>query len=198
MKHTSPDSPVTPGDLEYCRPLRQNGALRSAAGMTLVESMVALAVIGIALIGMMSSINYMRMQNRAASQRLLAASIGTEILELFKALPYASITNSTVAVPIYLKGFGTAAPNTAWLVPKSGETLPLPVEDVNSAAAGNAALVADKLPLGTWSVELVPDAVTPGLQQINVTIQWKLYAASTRPVNTYTLSTKVCTNYPNL
>lgn len=166
--------------------------------MTLVENLVALVVIGIALIGMMSGISYVRMQNRAASQRLLAASIGTEILELFKALPYASITNSTAAVPIYLKGFGTAAPNTAWLVPKAGQTQPLPVEDVNSAAAGNAALVADKLPLGNWSVAFVPDAVTPGLQQINVTIQWKFYAASKRPTNTYTISTKVCANYPNL
>ena len=160
--------------------------------------MVALGIVGVAMVGMMSGINYMRMQNRAASQRLLVASLGTEIIELFKALPYTSITNSTVAVPIYLKGFGTAAPNTAWLVPQSGQTQPLPVEDVNSAAAGNAALVANKLPLGTWSVAFVPDAVTPGLQQINVTIQWKLYAASTRPTNTYTISTKVCTDYPNL
>jgi Tfp pilus assembly protein PilV len=171
---------------------------RAISGMTLIEAMVAVGIIGIALVGLISGIGYMRMENRAASQRLLVASIGTEILELFKALPYASIANSTATTPIYLKGFGTTSPDAAWLVPQAGQTQPLPVEDVNSSSASYPSLVANKIPQGVWSVSFVPDATTPGVQQINVTIQWKLYAGTTRPPNTYTISTKVCTDFPNL
>ena len=55
--------------------------------MTLIEAMIAVGVLVISLIGMLSAISYMRMENRAASQRMLVASVGTEMIELFKSLP---------------------------------------------------------------------------------------------------------------
>ena len=178
--------------------LRRTPLWRSVSGVSLIEALVALGVIGIAVIGMMSAISYMRMENRAASQRLLVASIGAEILELFKALQYTDMHNSTVAAPVYLKGFGSASPNLAWYVPPAGQWQALPVEDVNSASAANPALVASKIPQGVWNVTFVPDATTPGLQQINLTIQWKVYAGTTRPDCTYAISTKVCRDFPKL
>ncbi|HXA09075.1 MAG TPA: prepilin-type N-terminal cleavage/methylation domain-containing protein [Chthoniobacterales bacterium] len=171
---------------------------RSASGMTLVEVMVAVAVLTISLIGTMAAISWMRMENRTASQRLLVASIGAEMIDLFKSLQYTDIHNSTAGVPIYLKGFGSASPNLAWVVPQAGQWQSLPVEAVNSSSASAPNLVPDKIPQGQWKVEFVPDAVIPQLQQINITIQWQLYAGSTRPPLSYAISTRVCGDFPKL
>jgi len=103
--------------------------------MTLIEAMIAVGVLVISLIGMLSAISYMRMENRAASQRMLVASVGTEMIELFKSLPYTDIRNSTESAPVYLKGNGTATPNLAWMVPPAGQWQPLPVKAVSSASA---------------------------------------------------------------
>ena len=171
---------------------------RSASGMTLVEVMVAVAVLTISLIGTMSAISWMRMENRTASQRLLVASIGAEMIDLFKSLQYTDIHNSTAGASIYLKGFGSASPNLAWVVPQAGQWQALPVEAVNSSSPSAPNLVPDKIPQGQWKVEFVPDAVIPQLQQINITIQWQLYAGSTRPPLSYAISTKVCGDFPKL
>lgn len=166
--------------------------------MTLLESLTAVAILTICLIGLMSAISYMRIENRAASQRMLVASVGSEMLELFKALQYTDIHNSTPTAPVYLKGFGSLSPNLSWVVPQAGQWQALPVDAVNSASAAAPGLVADKIPQGVWTVEFVPDPVIPRLQQINITIQWKLYAGSTRPPMSYAISTKVCGDFPNL
>ncbi len=169
-----------------------------AAGMTLIEVLVAAAVFGIAVVGLMSGISYMRFENRSASQRMFVASAGAELIELFKALPYDSIHNSTVGTPIYLKGFGSASPNTAWIVPQTGQWTALPVEDVNSSSASNPAIIPDRLPQGIWSVAFVPDPADANITQINVQIQWRLFAGTTRPPSSYGLSTIVCRDFPNL
>lgn len=166
--------------------------------MTLVEALVAVAVITVATVSTLSGISYMRMENRAASQRMLVASLGTEMIELFKSLQYADMHNSTVATPIYLKGFGSATPNAAWVVPKAGQWQALPVEAVNSGSNSNPGIIADKIPQGVWTVDFVPDPAVPELQQINIRIQWKLYAGSTRPPFSYAISTKVCGDFPTL
>lgn len=171
---------------------------RSTSGMTLVEALVAVAVITVSTISTMSGISYMRMENRAASQRMLVASLGTEMLELFKSLQYTDMHNSTVAAPVYLKGFGSATPNASWVVPKAGEWQALPVEAVNSGSGATPGIIADKIPQGVWTVDFVPDAAVPQLQQINITIRWKLYAGSTRPPLSYAISTKVSGDFPTL
>lgn len=183
---------------------------RAISAISLIEIMVAVAILGIAAVGMMSGISYMRFENRAASQRMLVASIGTQILELFKALPYASIANSGTAGTIYLEGYGTASPNLAWQVPTASGTgmwQPLPVEDVNSNSASNPAIIANKIPgpltvsgspinQGEWSVQIASPST--GLKQITVTINWLLYAGSTRPPETFSISTVVSSAIPNL
>jgi type II secretory pathway pseudopilin PulG len=169
-----------------------------ASAMTLIEALVAVAVLGIALVGMMSGISYMRFENRAASQRLLVASAGAQILELFKALPYNDIVCTTGTAPIYLEGFGTSTPNTAWSVPQAGQWQALPVEDVNSTSAGTPSIVANKIPQGVWTVQITSPVSPTGIKQITVTIDWQLYAGSTRPPESYSISTMVCSGFPNL
>jgi Tfp pilus assembly protein PilV len=166
--------------------------------MTLIESMVAVAVLGISFVGLASGIGYIRFENRASSQRMLVASMAAQILELFKALPYTDIVNSTSANPIYLEGFGTATPDTAWYVPQAGQWQTLPVEDVNSTSASTPTVITNKIPQGVWSVQITSPASPPGLKQITVTINWQLYAGSTRPPDTYSISTVVCSAFPNL
>ncbi len=170
----------------------------SASGMTLVETMLAVAVLVIALMATLSGISDMRMENRAASQRMLVASVGAEMLELFKSLQYADMHNSTATAPVYLKGFGSAAPNTAWFVPQAGQWQALPVEAVNSGSNATPDLVGNKIPGGIWTATFAPDPAAPELQQISIKIQWKLYAGSTRPPLSYAISTKVCGDFPNL
>ena len=177
---------------------RRASLSRLTSGITLIEAMVSVAVLTIAMIGLMTAISYMRIENRAASQRLLVASIGAEMLELFKSLQYTDIRNSTATAPVYLKGFGSTSPNLSWVVPRAGQWQVLPVEAVNSGSVSAPGLISDKIPQGVWTVDFVPDAVVPQLQQINITIQWKLYAGSTRPPLSYAISTKVCGDFPNL
>jgi len=171
---------------------------RAASGISLIEVMVAVAILGLTFVGMASGISYMRFENRAATQRLLVASMGAQILELFKALPFSAIANSTVATPIYLEGYGTATPNTAWYVPIAGGSTALPVEDVNSASSSNPTVITNKIPQGAWSVAITTPSGSPELKQITVTITWNLYAGTTRPPDSYTISTVVCSNFPNL
>lgn len=197
MDCMNPDHATVAGGIPFTERARPSYG-SSASGMTLVEVMVAVAVLTIALIGTMSAISWMRMENRTASQRLLVASIGVEMIDLFKSLQYADIHNSTTAAPVYLKGFGSASPNLAWQVPQAGQWQALPVEDVNSTSSATPGLVPDKIPQGQWTVEFVPDPVIPQLQQINITIQWNLYAGSTRPPLRYAISTEVCGDFPNL
>jgi Tfp pilus assembly protein PilV len=166
--------------------------------MSLVEAMVAVAVLGIAMVGMMSGISYMRFENRASSQRMLVASMGAQILEQFKALPYNDIACSTGTAPIYLEGMGTTTPNSAWYVPQSGQWQTLPVEDVNSTSSATPTIVPNKIPQGVWSVQITSPATPPGLKQITVTINWQLYAGTTRPLDSYSISTVVCSGFPNL
>ncbi len=158
--------------------------------MTLIEALVAVSVLTIATISTLSAISYMRMENRTASQRMLVASLGTEMIELFKSLQYADMHNSTASAPVYLKGFGSATPNLSWVVPKAGQWQALPVETVNSGSGSTPGIVADKIPQGVWTVDFVPDPIVPELQQINIRIQWKLYAGSTRPPLNYAISTE--------
>jgi Tfp pilus assembly protein PilV len=166
--------------------------------MSLVEAMVAVSILGIAFVTSLSGVSYMRMENRASSQRMLVASMGAQILELFKALPYNDIANSTPAAPIYLEGFGTATPNPAWYVPQAGQWQTLPVEDVNSTSASTPTIIPNKIPQGVWSVQIQSPASQTGLKQITVTINWQLYAGSTRPPDTYSISTVVCSSFPSL
>jgi len=172
--------------------------LSRTSGISLVECMVAVAVLGISFIGLMSGISYMRMENRAASQRMLVASEAAQILEMFKALPYAAITNSTAGTPIYLEGYGTASPDTVWYVPQSGQWQTLPVENVSSSTAGYPSVIANKIPNGVWSATITSPASPTGLKQITITINWELYAGSTRPPESYTISTVVCSAFPNI
>jgi len=167
-------------------------------GMSLVESLIAISVLGVALTGILSGISYMRVENRASSERILVGSIATQILELFKALPYSAITNSTAGTPIYLEGYGTSSPNTAWYVPQAGQSQTLPVEDVNSTSAATPALVPNKIPQGTWSANIVTTGSTHGYKQVTVTVTWEVYAGSTRPPCTYSLSTLISGDEPNL
>jgi hypothetical protein len=172
--------------------------MRTIGGKTLIEAVLAPGVVTVASIGLMIGIGYMQMENRGASQRMPVASIAAEILDLSRALPNSNIAISTAAVPVYLKGSGTATPSAAWLVSHAGQIRALPVEDVNSSSEANPAHVAEKLPLRDWSASFVPIPLTPGVQQINVRIQSKLYAATNRPRNTYEIGTKVCTDNPRL
>jgi type II secretory pathway pseudopilin PulG len=169
----------------------------SIAGVSLIESIVAVAVLGIAFVGLMSGVSYMRLQNSAETQRMLVASEAAQILELYKALPYSAITSST-STTTYLMGYGTTSPDTNWQVPTAGGTMPLPVDDVNSTSSTEPSPVANKIPNGRWSVVLSSPASPAGLTQITVTITWALYAGSTRPPESYSLSTIVYSGFPNL
>jgi type II secretory pathway pseudopilin PulG len=168
---------------------------RSVSGISLVECVVAVAVLGISFVGLMSGISYMRMENMADSQRMLVASEAAQILELFKALPYSAIVNST-STSTCLMGYGTSSPDTNWQVPLSGGTMPLPVDDVNSSSSTEPSPVPNKIPNGQWSVTLA--SAGNGLTQITVTITWKLYAGSTRPPESYSMSTIVYSGFPNV
>jgi len=178
--------------------LSKAAAMRAAKGMTIIEAVMALAVLGIAMAGMMSGISYMRVQNRASSERMLAGSIAAQILEMFKALPFSAINNSTSSAPVYLEGYGTPSPDTAWYVPQAGQWQTLPVEDVNSTTAGYPAIITDKLPEAVWTVQVQPLATNSAVEQITVTINWNVYAGSKLPPQTYSMSTMVDSFYPAL
>lgn len=174
--------------------------------------MVAVAVLGLSLFGIMEGISYMRFRNRESSQRMLAASISTEILELFKAQPFPQITNSTppdpndlTKGPIYLKQLPlTGQPDPNWMVPEKGLVTdsnswkPIPVEDVAPATATAPGLVADKLPNGEWRADFVSDPAKPSLQQVTVTLRWKLYQGMKQRFVSLSTSTTICQTFPSL
>lgn len=171
---------------------------QSVGGFALAEQIIALGVIGIALLATMQSISFIQHENRASSQRMLAASIQTEMLSLFKTLPYTQITNSTVGVPVYLKRLNDGTGDPRWQAPVANDWLPIPVEDVNSGSAADPANVADKLPGGVWSVRFTDDPADATLRQITVTVQWRLYAGGHQSPATVSASTIVSQSFPNL
>ena len=168
------------------------------SGFTLVEVMVAVAILGLSLSFVMGGISYMRFRNRESSQRMLAASIQTEMLELFKAQPFPQITNSTAAAPVYLKQVPGGAPDTRWKVPVANSWESVPVEDVAPDNPAAPVSVANKLPNGVWRADFVTDPATPTLRQVTVTMQWQLYPGNNQRVVSLSTSTAVCQNFPSL
>ncbi len=171
---------------------------RAITGFTLVEVMVAVAILGLTLFSVMGGIAYMRFRNRESSQRMLAASVETEILELFKAQPFPQITNSTGAVPVYLKQVPGGAPDTRWIVPTANAWQTVPIEDVTPGDAAAPASIPDKLPNGRWRADFVTDPATPTLRQVTVTMQWQLYSGNNQRVVSLSTSTAVCQSFPSL
>jgi Tfp pilus assembly protein PilV len=172
--------------------------LRSQGGFTIAEQIVALGVIGIGMIAVLQAISFMQFENRASSQRMLAASIELEILELFKTLPFAQITNSTTGTPIYLKKLAGGSANTSWIVPAINSWQNVPVEDTSSGSAADPTLLADKLPGAQWRADFTTDATDATLRQVKVTMRWRLYGGTSRNQVTLQTSTIVAQAYPNL
>lgn len=171
---------------------------RAEMGYTLAEVMIAVVVLGLTLVGVMEGLSFMEMRNRESSQRMLAASIETEILELFKAQPYTEIANSTVAAPVYLKEVPGGAPDARWIVPAVSAWQPVPVEDVDPSSDAAPASVPDKLPNGVWKADFVTDPATPSVVQVTVTMRWQLYRGNTQRTASLSTSTIICQNFPNL
>ena len=167
-------------------------------GYTLAEVMIAVLILGVSLFGVMGGISYLSARNREASQRMLAASIETEILELFKAQPFVTIGNSTAGAPVYLKQVPGGAPDPRWIVPTLNAWQTLPVEDVAPGTAAAPDLVPDKLPNGEWRADFVTDPATPSLRQITVTLHWQLHAGSSQHLVSLSTSTMVCQSFPSL
>lgn len=175
---------------------------RAQSGVSLIEILIAVAVLALALTAMISGISYMRIQNRMSSQRMLAGSVAAQILEMYKALPFSVITSSTGG-GICLEGYGTGTPDTNWTVPAVGMSGTLPVEDVTSSTPGYPSLVTNKLPGGKWTVALTPvittgSGATPLVEQITVTVTWDINQGASVAPCTYSLSTMVNSYYPNL
>lgn len=171
---------------------------RLQSGFTIVEQIIALGVIGIGMAAVLQAVSFMQFENRSSSQRMLAASIELEILELFKTQPYAQITNSTAGTPIYLKQLAAGGGNTRWKVPLVNAWQAVPVEDVSSATATDPSIVADKLPDAVWKADFTTDATDATLRKVTVTMQWKLYTGTKRSAVTLQTSTFVSQAYPNL
>lgn len=160
--------------------------------------MMALGVIGVCLFGVIGLVANLRNDNTTTSQRMLAASLSNELLELIKAQSPQNIRNSTADSPVYLKTTTASTPNLAWRVPQAGESLTLPVEDVNSGSNGDPTLVANKLPQATWSAVFTPDAGNANLIYITINLQWRLnLTAQGRPLQ-YTLNTAVASGFARL
>lgn len=168
------------------------------SGFTLVEVMVAVAILGLTLFSVMGGIAYMRFRNHESSQRMLAASIEMEILELFKAQPFPQITNSTGAAPVYLKQVPGGAPDARWIVPAANAWQAIPIEDVAPGNSAAPASIPDKLPNGVWRADFVNNPVTPTLRQVTVTMQWQLYPGNNQRVVSLSTSTAVCQSFPSL
>ena len=160
--------------------------------------MVAAVILGIMLFGVMSGISFLEFRNRESSQRMLASSIGTELLELFKGQPFPQITNSTAAAPVYLKEVPGGGPDARWTVPQLNAWQPIPVEDVAPTDGAAPATVPDKLPNGVWRADFVNDPAKPTLRQITVTLQWQLYNGTKQRVVSMSMSTAVCQSFPSL
>ena len=153
---------------------------KDMGAITLIELMVAVAVLGTGFIATMSAVSYMQFENLASSQRMLAASIEMESLELFKVLPLTQITNSTAGAPIYLKQLSGGGCHPSWQVPVSGAWKSVPVESVSSTSGGDPVLLADKLPNALWTASFTTDATDSTLRQISVMMQWNLYNTTKR------------------
>lgn len=161
--------------------------------------MVAVAILGVTLFSVMGAIALMGFRNRESSQRMLAASVENEILELFKAQPFTQITNSTVGAPVYLKQVPlTGQPDPQWIVPAVNAWQSVPVEDVVSGTAGTPPLVPNKLPNGNWRAEFATDPAKPFLRQITVTLRWQLYQGTSQRFVSLSTSTVVCQSFPSL
>ncbi len=179
--------------------LRSFRGRRTLDGVTLVEAMVAVAILGVTLFSVMGGIAYMGFRNRESSQRMLAASIENAILELFKAQPYTQIANSTVSAPVYLKQLPlTGQPDPQWIVPAANSWQSIPVEDVVSGTAGTPPLVENKLPSGVWRADFVTDPAQPSLRQVKVTLRWQLYQGNNQRFVSLSTSTMVCQSFPGL
>ena len=188
---SSPYSKNGPG-----RPAGQKHLIWGA--YTLAEVMIATSILGLMLFGLMSAMSFISARNRDASQRMLAASIATEILELFKAQPFSQIANSTAGAPVYLKEVPGGGPDARWKVPTFNSWESIPVEEVAPASGGSPATVPDKLPNGLWRADFIDDPLTPTLRQITVTLQWQLHAGLTQRVVSLSTSTMVCQSFPSL
>ncbi|HEY2799354.1 MAG TPA: hypothetical protein VGI85_02075, partial [Chthoniobacterales bacterium] len=132
------------------------------------------------------------------SQRMLASSIETEILELFKAQPYTEIANSTAGAPVYLKQVPGGTPDARWIVPEVDAWQSVPIEDVDPSSAAAPASVPDKLPNGVWKVDFVTDPATPSLRQVTVTMRWQLYRGNTQRTVSLSTSTIISQTFPSL
>jgi len=171
---------------------------RAVNGFTLVEVMVAVAILGLTLFSVMGGIAYMRFRNRESSQRMLAASIEMEILELFKAQPFPQIINSTAGAPVYLKQVPGGAPDARWIVPAANAWQPVPIEDVAPTDPAAPASIPDKLPNGVWRADFVTNPATTTLRQVTVTMQWQLYSGNNQRVVSLSTSTAICQSFPSL
>lgn len=160
--------------------------------------MIAVAILGLMLFSVMAAISFLSARNREASQRMEAASIATEILELFKAQPFSQITNSTTSAPIYLKQVPGGGPDTLWKVPALNSWIAIPVETVDPTTANPPVAVPNKLPNGVWRADFVNDPTKPTLRQITVTLQWQLRAGASQRLASLSTSTVVYQNFPSL
>lgn len=157
---------------------------RNTEGFSLIEVMVAVAIFSITLLGFIFGLILVQRHSRSLTQRELAISKASEIMELFKNSTYSNIAYSTVGTPRYLRRKVDSTWNTNWKIPVVNTWEPLPVESVNGASATDPTLIVNKLPEGRWTVTItdITMGATPNwtFRRVQVRVQWKLLRGETR------------------
>jgi len=151
-------------------------ASQEAAGVTLIEAVVAMAILAVAVLGASGYRYYAALDSRKASMHRTAAAIALLLCENWRGRGYNHTADFNPAT--HLNG-----PELSINVSGVGPDVP-----ANFTALGSYLIIADGVHYwATLSYRVEP---TPGLRALNVTVGWK-QAGSAKEITTYDANAKL-------
>ena len=164
---------------------------------TLLETMVAVGIFSITMLGYTGFLAFLQRQNMLDSQIEVAQAQLRERLELIKGLSsFADVRYSTTNAPAYLKRSSNGSFDTNWKLPKDGEWLAFNVEGVDPTKSDPPQYVGSTSPLpdSQWNI-VITQAI--GGAKITAALRWHIRSGNTA-WHQQSLVTNVASNFLNL